>query len=396
MNGTMVVASTAARTPLRGLVRARSGLRPARLVVRLLVILAVSLAGTVTAGDAVAVPTFPARTGVPADLGERFSDSLRAELAGLGVGAVPAPLITAGIAGSLEVEFARLVAELEGTRYAVLGELVARPGTSGAPFAVNVLVFDNVQGRSSDVVSRTLAVATLPRVAAEVAAIVRRFVAEAPDLPVGDAALFVSTEPRAAEVRIDGVPVGLSGALDVIGLQPGRYDLEVRLDGFLPEVRTIELRSGDTRFVHIVLTEVAGGSIRVTSRPSARVFLDDVEVGTTPVTLTSLPGERSVRVERPGFEPASFGVGVRNFRVHRLDAPLVPLFPTMLLWPLDAPGSVIVDGALQRLGYAPVEVGLVTIERIRDGAVRRVLRAVPGPGIYVLDLETLEVAPLAP
>ena len=381
---------------MRGPGRAWSRVRAWHDIVRLLLVLTAFAAGTVVAAETVAVPTFPARAGVPADLGERFSEGLRMELDALGVGAVPAPLITAGIAGSLEVEFARLVAELEGTRYAVLGEVVARPGTSGAPFAVNVLVFDNVQGRSSDVVSRTLAVATLPRVAAELAAVVRRFVEEAPDLPAGDAALFVSTEPRAAEVRIDGVPIGLSGALDVIGLQPGRYDLEVRLDGYLPEVRTIDLRSGDTRFVHIVLTEVAGGSIRVTSRPAARVFLDDVEVGTTPITLTSLPGERTVRVERPGFEPASFGVGVRNFRVHRLDAPLVPLFPTMLVWSLDAPGSVIIDGTLQRLGYAPVEVGLVTLERIRDGAVRRVLRAVPGPGVYLLDLETLELAPLAP
>lgn len=392
----MVAASTAARTPKPDPARVRAGARVRWVLVWASIVLGAIVAGTAVAADAVAVPTFPSRTGVPADLGERFSDSLRAELDGEGIGAVPAPLITAGIAGSLEVEFARLVAELERTRYAVLGEVVARPGASGAPFAVNVLVVDNVQGRSSDVVSRTLAVATLPRVAADVASVVRRFVEEAPDLPAGDAALFVSTEPRAAEVRIDGVPIGLSGALDVIGLEPGRYDLEVRLDGFLPEVRTIDLRSGDTRFVHIVLTEVAGGSIRVTSRPIARVFLDDVEVGTTPVTLTSLPGERTVRVERPGFEPASFGVGVRNFRVHRLDAPLVPLFTTMLIWPLEAPGSVVVAGTLRRHGYAPVEPGLVTIDRIRDGNVRSVLRAVPGPGVYVLDLDTLEVVPLGP
>ena len=362
---------------------------------RSVVALLALLIGTAFAADRVAVPEFPARAGVPIDLAERFSEALRSELIEAGVGVAAAPLITPGIAGSLEVEFARLIAELEGVRYALSGEVVARPGTPGAPFAVNVLIVDHVQGRSSDVLSSPLAVATLPRVAADVAASVLRFVDAAPELPGGDAALFVSTEPRAAEVRIDGVPVGVSGVLDVISLQPGRYELEVRLDGYLPEVRTVDLRSRDTRFVHVVLTEVSGGSIRVTSLPNALVYLDGAYVGMSPVTLTSLPGDRSVLVERPGYEGASFSVGVRNFRVHRIDAVLTPLSPTMLVWPVDAPGSVIVGGVLRRDGYASVEVGLVSIERIRDGAVHRVLRAVPARGVYRLDLDTLEIAPLA-
>ena len=362
---------------------------------RAVVVLLALVIGTAWAADRVAVPGFPARAGVPVDLGERFSEALRGELVAAGVSVAAAPLITPGIAGSLEVEFARLIAELEGVRYALSGEVVARPGTPGAPYAVNVLIVDTVQGRSSDVLSSPLAVATLPRVVADMAGLVLRFVDAAPDLPVGDAALFVSSEPRSAEVRIDGVPVGVSGVLDVIGLQPGRYELEVRLDGFLPDVRTVDLRSGDTRFVHVVLTEVAGGSIRVTSVPSARVYLDGVYAGESPVTLTSLPGDRAVRVERPGFQGASFGVGVRNFRVHRIDAILEPLSPTVLVWPMDAPGSVIVGGVLQRAGFASVEVGLVSIERVRDGTVQRALRAVPERGVYRLDLDTLEIEPLA-
>ncbi len=363
---------------------------------RAVMVLLALLLGTAWAADRVAVPTFPARAGVPVDLGERFSEALRSELSEAGISVAAAPLITPGIAGSLEVEFVRLIAELEGARYALSGEVVARPGVPGAPFAVNVLIVDSVQGRSSDVLSQSLAIATLPRVATEMAALVLRFVDAAPELPGGDAALFVSTEPREAEVRIDGVPVGVSGVLDVISLQPGRYELEVRLDGYLPEVRTVDLRSRDTRFVHVVLTEVAGGSIRVTSVPDALVYLDGAYAGSSPVTLTSLPGDRAVRVERPGFEGVSFSVGVRNFRVHRIDAVLEPLSPTMLVWSLDAPGSVIVGGVLQRHGYAPVEVGLVSIERIRDGAVQRVLRAVPARGVYRLDLDTLEIAPLVP
>ena len=359
--------------------------------------LALALAlGVGWAGERVAVPSFPARTGVPEELATSFSELLRSELEERGLEVLSAPLITPGIAGSLEVEFTRLVAELERSRYALSGELVARPGTAGEPFAVNVLVVDVTQRRSSDVVSRPLAFATLPRVANEVAALVEAFVAAAVDLPAGDAALFVSTEPRMAEVRIDGVPVGVSGSLDVLSLRPGRYELEVRKEGYLPELRTVELRSHDTRFVHVVLTELAGGSIRVTSQPPADVVLDGATMGTTPITLTSLPGVREVRIERPGFEPVSFSVSVRNFRVHRVDAVLVPSAPTLVIWSRDADGLLVVEGVLRRDGFAPVEVGLVELERIRGGRTQRVLRAVPEAGVYLLDLDSMELSPVLP
>lgn len=364
-----------------------------RVVVALLVALAL---GTVLAGNRIAVPGLPARPGVPVEVAERFVEQLRDALRERGLEVEEAPLITAGIAGSLEPDFALLIAELESVRFAVSGELVARPGAAVEPYAINLMGVDAVQARSTDVLSRPLALATLPRVVAEVAAFIEQFVAGARELPRGDAALFVSTEPRSAEVFVDGVRVGISGVLDLIQLEPGRYELEVRRDGYLPELRTVELRTGDTRFVHVVLTEVAGGSIRVTSLPAARVYLDGVLMGTTPATLTSLPGQRVVRIERPGFESAEFSVSVRDFRVHRVDAVLTPLAPTVLVWPLGSSGAIVIDGVLRRDGYAAVDVGLVTIERARAGRTQRVLRAVPAPGVYLLDLETLDLTTLEP
>ncbi len=354
------------------------------------------LLGAASAADLVAVPSFPARSGVPAEVAASFNGLLRAELLARGVRVASAPLITAGIAGSLEVDFTQLVAELEGSRYALSGELIARPGADAEPYAVNVLIVDVVQGRNSDVVSRPLAVATVERVAAEIAALVYSFIETAPELPSGDAALFVSTEPREAEVRVDGVPVGVSGRLDVITLEPGRYELEVRKDGYLPEVRSVELRSNDTRFVHVVLTEMAGGSIRVASVPPAQVFLGGDAMGETPLTVTSLPGVREVRIERPGFEPATFSVSVRNFRVHRVDAVLVPIAPATIAWSRDPGGLVVVDRVLRREGFAGVEAGLVEIVRVREGNIERVVRPVSEPGVYWLDLDTLEIERLSP
>jgi hypothetical protein len=353
-------------------------------------------AGLALAGDRIAVPDLPARPGVPAEVATQLVDAFRSALRDAGLQVSDASVVTPGIAGSLEVEFARLIAVLEGTRYAISGEIAARPGAGGEPYAVNLLAIDTVQDRTSDLISRPLAVATVPRVAAELSALVVAFVSAAPELPAGDAALFVSSVPRDAEVRIDGVPVGLTGRLDPVSLRPGRYELEVRKEGFLPEVRQVELRARDTRFVHIVLTEITGGSIRVTSVPDADVTIDGEPAGRTPVTVSALPGLRTVRLERPGFEPVEITEQVRTFRVTRSHVRLEPLHDTMLIWDETGPGLVIVDGILRRGGFAPVAVGLVRIEFRTVAESRSFLRAIPAPGVYVIDVATGDVEPLVP
>lgn len=359
------------------------------------VALAMAWATASVRAEGIAVPDLPARGAVEADVAGRFVDALRAGLADLGLRVSRAPLITAGIAGSLEPEFAVLIAQLEGTRYAVSGEVVVRDAPDG-PYAVDVLVVDALEGRASDLLSRSFGLATLQAVADELAFAFADFASAGPALPAGDAGLFVSSEPRGAEVRVAGVGVGRTGALDLLGLAPGRYEVELRLDGYLPEVRALDLRGGDTRFLHVELTAITGGSLQVLSMPPGRVFVDGREVGFGALTIDAAPGDRVVEVRRPGFETRSATVTVRSFRVTRLELELTPLGDPLLVWSSDRPVRVLVDGVLQPDGYALPAPGLRTVEVVADGMVRRWLRAVPDTGAFVLDLASGELLPLTP
>ena len=341
-----------------------------------------------------AVPDLPAREAVDPEIAGRFVAALRTALAERGQQVSAAPLITAGIAGSLEPEFAVLIAQLEGTRFAVSGEVVARDAVDG-PFAVDLLAVDALEGRASDLLSRGFGLATLSAVAGEVAAVLVEFAAAGPSLPTGDAGLFVSSEPRGAEVRVDGVAVGRSGAVDLLGLAPGRYEVELRLDGYLPEVRTLDLRGGDTRFVHVEMTAIVGGSLQVVATPAADVFVDGVAVGRSPLTIDAAPGEREVTVRRAGFEERTVTAPVRGFRVTRVELDLVPLGDPLLVWRTDRVVRVFVDGMPQGDGFALPAPGLRTIEVVTGGTVRRWLRAVPDAGAFELDLETGEFRPFS-
>jgi len=309
------------RSAIRGRARKRVSV-PSRCVValRVWIVAWASLSASWLSpalAEGFAVPTFAARDGFPAPVAGRFMDALRAALAAEGVRVTGAPLVTAGIAGSLEPAFGELVAQIEGTRYAVLGEFVVRDAADG-PFAVDLMAVDAVGGRATDLVSRAFGLATVEAMAVDVALLLAAFAVPAATLATGDAGLFVSTQPIGAEVRVGGVAIGVSGALDLLGLAPGRYEVEVRLDGYLPEVRMLDLRAQDTRFLHVVLTEITGGSLQVVTRPTAEVWLAGVLAATTPATLTTRPGDQEVErgvADRPvGPRPDRWRVAAGRLR----------------------------------------------------------------------------------
>jgi hypothetical protein len=339
----------------------------------------------------VTVPTLGTRGEVPDDVVEAVTAGLRAGLVEAGLNVRPGELITAGIAGSLEPEFTRLIGEVDGSAYAVSGEVAEAGDDAPVPWLVNVIAVEVASGRATDLISRPVGEDALTagrELAREIAAFARPLAR----LPEGDAGLFLTSEPRGARLLVDGVPVGTTPEAGPLMLAPGRYRVELRAEGFLPETRSVELRAGETRFVHVVLTAISGGSIRVQATPDARVSLDGEEVGRTPLTVPALPGRHVLVLERDGFAPERIEAPVRTYRVTRVDATLAPLRDPLLFWAEDRGTVVRIDGTIQPGGYAEeLEPGLRRIELIRPRDRTEVLRAIPARGAFELDLDSGEL-----
>ncbi len=344
------------------------------------------------------VPTFGTRGGVADELVQSFMSAFRSAVGtATGLEVRSGELITPGIAGSLEPEFARLIAELDQARYAVSGELSRVPYDGGAAFGINILVVDAEKDRSSDLISLPLDPSAMQPTVDELAAAVATFTSARLDLAVGDAGVFVSSEPTDAQVFLDGVALGRTSHLDVAMVAPGRYQLEVRKEGFLPDVRMVELRGADTAFVHVVLTAISGGSIQVVVTPRAHVFLDGVEAGTSPITLAALPGTHRVTLTREGFADEILDVLVRNYRVSRVDRELTPASDPLVFWEERREVLIYVDGVLQPGAFARgIKPGLRSFELREARESRTYLRAVPEHGVYQLDLSTGDLVPVAP
>ncbi|HZW28599.1 MAG TPA: PEGA domain-containing protein [Trueperaceae bacterium] len=345
----------------------------------------------------VSVPTFGTRGDVDAAVLSSFMSAFRSAVgAATGLEVRTGERITPGIAGSLDPELAMLIAEIDASRYAVSGE-VARVDGGNPEYTVNLIVVDSQVQRATDVISASLDPSAAARAAAELAAVVAEFTTAVLELPQGDAGLFVSSEPGDAQVFVDGVAVGHTGQLDVAMLRPGRYQVELRKEGFLPEVRMVELRAGDTSFLHVILTAISGGSVQVTSYPAARVSIDGEPTGRTPATVPALPGIHTVTLERDGFLPETVYANVRNYRVTRVEATLTPVAPLVVFWDEQREVIVYVDGRLQPGGHAEgIRPGLREFQLARGGEVRRYLRAVPDSGVFRLDLATGDLVPYEP
>jgi len=341
----------------------------------------------------VSVPTFGTRGDVDREVVDRFMVAFRSSVgAATGLEVRNGDLITPGIASSLEPELATLIAELDSARYAVSGEIARLATAAIDPYVINLIVVDADFGRATDLISAALDPAAPEVAAAQLAAMVAAFTTAKVELPRGDSGLFVSSEPGDAQVFVDGVSLGRTSQLDVAMLIPGRYQLEVRKEGFLPDVRMIELRPNDTTLVHVILTAISGGSIQISSRPGARVELDGVDSGTTPVTVSALPGMHTVTLKRDGFIDETVDVLVRNYRVSRLQLQLQPLAPLVVFWLEAREMLVFIDGIFQPGGHAVnIAPGLHTFELRRGGETSKYLRAVPDRGVYRLDLTNGEL-----
>lgn len=336
----------------------------------------------------VTVPRLGTRGEVPVELVDAVTAGVRAGLLEAGLEVRLGELITPGIAGSLEPEFTRLIGEIDGSAYAVSGEVAEAAPGAAAPWLVNLIAVDVETGRATDLLSRPV-VSDGAAVGLRLAREIATFAQPLARLPSGDAGLFVSSEPRGARVLVEGVGIGVTPDVAPVMLEPGRYRVELRSDGFLPEIRSVEVRAGETRFVHVALTPISGGSVRIESVPEARVSMGGEALGRTPATLPALPGRHVLLLERDGFVPERIEVPVRTYRVTRVSAQLEPLREPTLFWDEERGTVVRIDGRLHVGGWAEtIEPGLRRIELIRPDERVDVLRAVPDRGVYELDLET--------
>jgi len=156
--------------------------------------------------------------------------------------------------------------------------------------------------------------------------------------------LVVNSSPQGAQVYVDGRFVGNTPLS--IGINPGRADIEVRLDGYDTFRTSVVIAPGQTTTINAGLNPSRRtGVLSVSSSPSgADVYIDNQRVGRTPYSVQINEGTYDVRISLSGYTDYRTTVRVERGQETRINAQLVPLRAQLTI-SANVEARVFVDGA---------------------------------------------------
>jgi len=100
-------------------------------------------------------------------------------------------------------------------------------------------------------------------------------------------ALYIETTPPGARVFLNQVEQGIT-PLDLKSVQPGNYQIDLAKDLYLPESRTIEVKSLSYEKLQIALTSNFGKVKIDSDPPGATVWINEQQRGTTPLEIPQI------------------------------------------------------------------------------------------------------------
>lgn len=155
--------------------------------------------------------------------------------------------------------------------------------------------------------------------------------------------LVVNSSPQGAQVYVDGRFVG-NTPLSIF-INPGRTDVEIRLDGYDTYRTSVVINPGQTVTINATLNpQRRTGVLSVNSSPSgADVYIDNQRVGRTPYSAQLNEGTYDVRVSLPGYADYRTTVRVERNQETRINAQLVPLRAQLTI-SANVEARVFVDG----------------------------------------------------
>jgi len=180
--------------------------------------------------------------------------------------------------------------------------------------------------------------------------------------------LYVRTRPVGAQVSLPGLPAGTAPLL-LRDLPAGSARVSVRLDGYLPIDRVVEIKPGEDSVVDLSLQPAPPparrGALNITTDPAgAEILIDGKPAQASPTTLQDLaPGKVTLTIRRNGYESVEQTVEVRAGET--LTVPRISLKPKIVAAttppPLALPKAMSVLAGAVELKLSRVEPGEVVL-----------------------------------
>ncbi|MFN3699613.1 MAG: PEGA domain-containing protein, partial [Dictyoglomus sp.] len=169
--------------------------------------------------------------------------------------------------------------------------------------------------------------------------------------------LSVNSVPQGAEVYLNGIYRGKT-PLNITNLSPGRYQIQLRLNGYKDYVGFVDVYSGQVSTYNFTMIPLPA-TLNIFSTPSsAEVYINGIYKGKTPISITDLSsGSYNVKLVLSGYEEYSATVYLAPGDVKQLNVSLKPVLSEVSIDSRPQGANVYINGKYQ--GITPLTLYLV-------------------------------------
>lgn len=179
------------------------------------------------------------------------------------------------------------------------------------------------------------------------------------------ATIDIASTPSGATIWIDGESIGTT-PLQSYEIYQGDIALEIRKTGYVSVDSTLTLAEGQHKLLSMALQidtmGIALSTVAITSTPSgAQVWIDDQNMGTTPLETQIPSGNIAIRLQKDGFESWTQNITLTSGESRPLVATLEAVsgeLATFEITSTPSGASVWIDG--ENLGTTPLERQIAT------------------------------------
>ena len=160
----------------------------------------------------------------------------------------------------------------------------------------------------------------------------------------GWADVTIRSVPAGAQVRVDGVQIGVTPVDKEIMYGP--RTIELSLDKYKPVSLQQDIVAGSSLQLDEILLEPADGQLQIVSKPAgATISVAGVFFGTTPATIALASGvEHTVRLTKPGYQQADTALQLAAEEQDSIEVSLPPQYGVVFVKARPADASLLVDG----------------------------------------------------
>ena len=169
---------------------------------------------------------------------------------------------------------------------------------------------------------------------------------DTPVTPMVPGTMDLSSSPNETSIVVNNAYKGKT-PLTLGGLTPGIYNVTFSRFGYYPFSTPVKVEPGSVSDVVASLVQQTGGLTINTSPAGARVMIDGVDAGISPITITSLTtGNHTLNVSAAGYTSQEVPVHVSVNQTRTINLELVPVSPFSELWVAVVVIAIILAGLI--------------------------------------------------